>query len=778
MLTLIATVLFAVAADPVAEARQALADGLPSVAAKKLESVRQGSADPEATLLLAQALIQNGRPEEAVELLRANPVPGGGDFWLAQSLAALGEWEAALRAYRAAGEHEELLQAATVGQGRMLRNLGRGEEAMEVLASAISWPPGFLQRTALLDQSELLLEAGRETDALRTLRGVSAEGTGESARRDFLMARGLAASGDDRGAVDLLEHVSASEPKMAVAITLERARALLRLGEAAGAESALEEFLSKNPDLPGLEDLFEALDGVYASQKGASSSELKRWAGDRQPSLRKHLASLYLARVEMRAGREDRAQKLLDDLADESDVTRDEAVLELASLFLRQKKPLEALKLLPPAVEEARADFLRGLALSLAGSASGSAFSAAARDPALSEAALYNAALSEMPDGRALEAFQKAFPGSPKLPALRLQQGFQAARRGDPSALSIFAELAAERDPVVANSARLALAEAAYEAGDREAASADLRKISTAAGGDVRAEADALSVFLADDGTNDAAAISAARSFLAAHPDSPSEAEVMMKLGELLFRSGDFAGARVALESLAEKHPGTGLEMPARFLAAQAASRVQTADSANDALLLFEEVASSNSPLAGRARFEQAVLQNVLGKPAEALVILDGIVASPGADEDLKAAARVEKGKTLYSQGGVDPKFYADARDVWMLVASDPGSSAAWRAQALVRAGAACEKLGDVDSAVAAYYDVIKAGTGNGLGFYWFYKAGFGAARLLETSKKWEQAIKVYELVAAAGGPRSEEALSRINKIKLENFLWDEGAGS
>ena len=61
--------------------------------------------------------------------------------------------------------------------------------------------------------------------------------------------------------------------------------------------------------------------------------------------------------------------------------------------------------------------------------------------------------------------------------------------------------------------------------------------------------------------------------------------------------------------------------------------------------------------------------------------------------------------------------------------------------------------------------------------FFWFYKAGFAAARLLESSKRWDQAIKVYEMIAAAGGPRSEEATSRINKIRLENFLWDEPSG-
>ena len=46
---------------------------------------------------------------------------------------------------------------------------------------------------------------------------------------------------------------------------------------------------------------------------------------------------------------------------------------------------------------------------------------------------------------------------------------------------------------------------------------------------------------------------------------------------------------------------------------------------------------------------------------------------------------------------------------------------------------------------MAAYYDVIKDGKLAPRAFFWFYKAGFAAARLLEASKRWDQAIKVYQ---------------------------------
>jgi tetratricopeptide (TPR) repeat protein len=301
--------------------------------------------------------------------------------------------------------------------------------------------------------------------------------------------------------------------------------------------------------------------------------------------------------------------------------------------------------------------------------------------------------------------------------------------------------------------------------------------VSTFVGDGKDPQADALAVFLADDGKSDEVAIAAATKFLSAHVGSSAEPQVMMKLGELLYRKGDFAGARVQLESLAKKYPGTSLEFPALYLAAQSASRLQTPSAMNDAMLLFEDVATSKGPLALRARFEQAVLQNILGKPNEAIVILDKIIAS-NPPPDIRSASLIEKGKTLYGLGGADPNSYRAAIEVWRQVAGDPASSPAWRSQALTRIGAAYENLGDSEAAVAAYYDVVKDGRLAPHAFFWFYKAGFAAARLLESSKRWDQAIKVYEMIAAAGGPRGGEATSRINKLRLENFLWDEPAGS
>jgi hypothetical protein len=58
--------------------------------------------------------------------------------------------------------------------------------------------------------------------------------------------------------------------------------------------------------------------------------------------------------------------------------------------------------------------------------------------------------------------------------------------------------------------------------------------------------------------------------------------------------------------------------------------------------------------------------------------------------------------------------------------------------------------------------------------FFWFYKAGFNAAHLLEETNDWKSAVAVYRKLATVGGTRSDEARARLTQLRLEHFLWDE----
>lgn len=783
MICHLALLLFAAGTDNIAAAKSALEDGLPAVAINKLE--RSPRLPKDATLILARAYLDDGKPGKVIDLLKSHPAGTAGDFWLAQGYAATGRWEPALEMYEACADDPAVAREAVIGKARMLRNLGRNQEALAALAILKDQTPGPAECLADFERAEILLALNRPLDARQVLESAEPASSSEKVRRDYLMARATSLSGDDATALMLFDAVKPLDQDMAIGVVCGHAESLIRIGQVSIAETLVEDFISKNPDLPGLKGIFPLLDSIYAMQSSASPSELKRWADDDENSLRKKLAGYYLARFEARLGREEQVVKLLQNVvADSADnPALDEAFLELAGFRLKEGKPEEAVKLLPPSGKSARADFLRGLALAATNDlpAASGQFISAASDKSLAETALYNAAVCDLFDGgtssRGFNLLKERFPSSSRLDGLRLRQGYELARRHDEGAPDAFESLSKSGDETLASAANLALAEWEYVNNNRPASIDYLRRVSTTDTGAKDAQADALSVFLLDDGKSDSAAIAAARKFLASNEGTMAEPEVMMKLGELLYRKGDFAGARVQLESLAKKYPGTASEYPALFLAAQSASHLQTPTAVNDAMLLFEEVASASTPLAMRARFEQAVLQNIIGKPTEAIVILDRIIASNSTPE-LKTAALIEKGKTLYGLGTGNPKSYREAIDVWRQVLADPDTAPSWRNQALARIGSAYENLGDSEAALNAYYDVLKDGKLAPQAFFWFYKAGFAAARLLESSKRWDQAIKVYEMIAAAGGPRSEEATSRINKIRLENFLWDGTSGS
>jgi tetratricopeptide (TPR) repeat protein len=223
---------------------------------------------------------------------------------------------------------------------------------------------------------------------------------------------------------------------------------------------------------------------------------------------------------------------------------------------------------------------------------------------------------------------------------------------------------------------------------------------------------------------------------------------------------------------LARNFPDSPLAEKALFLAAKALSRSMDPDAVQQAVLLYEEVANGGGDLALRARFEQGLLQASLKKPKEAMAIFDKILASKP-DTDLRLATLMEEGNTLYNDGSGDPANFQNAIAIWKQISDDTTAPRPWRDQALARMGMAYEKLGDNNSALACDYDVISAQQTGVPDFFWFYEAGFNAVRLLESQKLWNEAIKVYQKISAVDGPRAEEARDRMNRLRLENFIWD-----
>lgn len=767
------------------EARQALEDGLPQVAIYNLSQIpaKKLSRDDRATadLLLARALFAAGRYDESASLLKKSGAAGAeARFWLAEANAALNKPSEALPLYQGLSQDEHFASPAVVGAARMLCALGRTPEAAEALSAFLKGNPDS-PGDATLELAEIRLDSQDHAGALSVLSSAQGFSQEQQQYATYLTARAFLASGEPAKAEEKLKEIKDPPARLATHLAVALAECRLRQDEAADAERIMEAFIEENSRLPGLPDAFEALDRIYAHGGAASSAELRRWAADSRNGQRAALALFYLARNEARASKAEKSRQLFSDFLAQypSHFLANEARAELSASQIAASRAQEALQTARSG-EGFRNSFVRGQAQAALGQFKQAAdsFLQAAGASDLEMAALENAAVCALL-GAAPEAENEAMRRLTARPDFAhvverihfLEAMRQAAMRSSPAA-DLLKKIADSESPY-AQRARLALAELADIQFTPDDALAALRRISTDDPA-TKERADYLAIFVGDDGTRETEAQIAklAEDFINEFPSSRFESQVRMKWGEILYRRGDYLNARGQFTIVAEKFPDSPLAEKAIFLSGQAMARSLDPSEMEEAIEVFEQVVKSGGPLSLRARLAQASLLNALKRPNEALGVLDRVLES-NPDPNLRYAVIVEKGDTLFSQGAQDPENYKAAIAAWRQIAEDPSAPRIWSHQALAKMGAAYEKLANTDAALDCYYGVFSQGQKGGPEFFWFYRAGFDAGRLLESQRLWKEAIAVYEKIGSVEGPRAEEARERVNRLRLENFIWD-----
>ena len=144
------------------------------------------------------------------------------------------------------------------------------------------------------------------------------------------------------------------------------------------------------------------------------------------------------------------------------------------------------------------------------------------------------------------------------------------------------------------------------------------------------------------------------------------------------------------------------------------------------------------------------------------------------AGQSEKREALCGTGDIFFEMGASDSNNYQRAIEIYDQLSSDKNEPVHWRNQALFKKALCLEKKNDRAGALATFYKVIEdeARPDRRRELFWYYKAGFNAAQLLEDDSKWESAAAIYEKLAGAGGSRSDEAKARLNRLRLEHFLW------
>ncbi|MGC1479682.1 MAG: tetratricopeptide repeat protein [Chthoniobacterales bacterium] len=776
----------------VESSRAARAEGVPQGRVFPLQRALGGDlsvADRrEVAVELARCLLAADREIEAVDLLDEPQLLEGDEakFWLAQALAKAGEFERALSLYREVAELEDepLVGEALLGKARMLEATGDLNAALGALGDVPK--ESEVIHPARLNAAALLIEAGGLQDASLALESIRAPSRRDREQKSYLRARIELDKGESAAAVESYTGMEFEDRRLTAGAAIGAAEARLRVGDVNAAERQLEGFLRANPESPLVSELMRKLDEIYAASSDPVNAELKRFEEDTDHATLAALATYYLARNDERTARRGRAARTYREfIRDHPDhPLRGEATVRLTNLLLADGALEAAVRTLDgvrevelPPGDAARIEFLWGRANFEAGNydqAVGHFLAAAEGAPELTTAALTNAALAggygRGDGGAVLDRLREEDPLAAEDVELAaaLQRG---GRTGSPS-LETLRRLSGEaKNPAIRSRARLGIAEWNWLKGEHKRARSNFRQI---ANGTPTEQTRYFEVYAADDGTPVGAerSLAAAGRFVTEYPDSSRVPEVRMKWGEILARRGDHRGARVQFEGAAELLPDDANRATAHFLAARSAARLIEPEMLEEAVGLFEQARqTATGPLADQALLDQALLFNALRRPAEALELLDQLEKSK--EDRLRISALITKGDTQHEMGATDPQRAAQAIATWNRVAEDERATPSERNEALAKAASAHEQADEFDAALAGYYEVLNAPRDTEPEFFWYYKAGFDAARLLIERDQLKEASAIFEKMAATEGPRSAEAAERVKALRLENFIWE-----
>ena len=799
---------FAAGFPEVAEAARPLADGVPEVAVMRLRALLGGDLAVEerrtASAKLGEALLAAGETEEALRVLQdpALQTLPATRFYQAQALATLGRWTDALSLYQqvAAEAASPFRSRAMLGQAEALRALGQPDEALQIFALLFADPQA--KDRAGLRSAELLLEKKDTAGARRILDKTRPTALADKKEKRFLQGRLEAQLNHRERALELFQTIlrrpEGASRSVLIATLCAVGETSLRLKTPETGDDPLEDFVEHHPTDPELPTIFKKLDQLYRAERTPSNQELRKWANDPlQP--RRALAQWYLARSELRAGRRENALRVFGELRATHPklAALAEGLFEFAQLELENQRFDEALAIL----EDARAlrpdpALLERINL-LAGRAHYGArhFEAAAQtfetvahtSPDFASDSFFNASLAWLQvndHARFLADYLEVGQTGGNEEArgdLLLEEGLTEAAQGNKKAAETLQSFLRDfPQHKRSGEAWVALAELAFHGAppNLEAARKNLARSAENGPNDVaRERADYLIIWIEDTAPKADAAkvIGFASQFLQKYPASPLVSDVRMKLAETYYRQQDFPNAQTQFQILAQENPRAGFTEKALFFAAKSAMQSMGAQSFDRALVLLDEVVKKNGELKWAARNEQAVIERKLGKSQDAATLYDEVLQGAAKPEE-KREALCGKGDILYESGQAARENYQRAIDAYDQLATQKDAPPHWRNQALFKKGVCLEKLDDRDNALATFYKIIEEESrpDRQREFFWYYKAGFNAARLLEEDSKWQPAAVVYQKLVSAGGARSDEAKSRLNRLRLEHFLWEQ----
>lgn len=810
-------------------ARQALADGLPEVAAVKavrLLQDKQWTKSEVKTLatFAAEAWIRTGKAAEVLALADAHELEEE-SFWRAQALVL---------ERRLAEAREELTSGSTALQprarlllGQILFSLGEHEAAQEEVEALLTEADAGLRRHATLLLAEIELNTGKAAAALQRLDAIHEP---EDATTGLLRARCLM----------FTERLPEARQALEAVLKLSSGGAHAR---DAAAVSLAEVWMRENQPQKAVEHLVKMLDASVRSEWWAQAFDMLHRAWSALPEPRDMPEAVLRWAVQG-----SQAQQVLQPsalLLTATSEFRGHAELLIARWLQAGKRPLEAAGMLEGFIrlhpEHPRLSAALRVAMEIysglgadarvmqlvemwrtqfSGEQGGTmvdflagaiqfnrtdyipaqeSFQAAANVAStLSERrrSLFNAAVSAFKGGDlvlylGLLAQLEAAGGSQDATGdsaadLQLNKALEsAAKHADDAEESLRTFITTRPWHPRLPEARIALAETMLAGRPPRVDEArkqldDIRLPAepSATKEKLAQRMDFTRLWMREISGDSKGLIADCETFAKAWPKSPLLPEVRMKEAGAHFQLEDFASARTSFEIVAKEHAESPQADTALYFAALSAMSVMSAEGRERALEIWDTLAKKGGPLALASRRQQALAYRRQADLPSALKVLDQILAVKQLDAEMRNLTLCEKAEVLLLQGKKDRKSLEEAAKLLREFLDQNGSlSFLWKARAGFTLASVLHEADSDAEALEACYDTLRAADSapptNPADYLWFSKAGFFGIELLEDAHQWEAAAKLAEQIAQVKGSRANDARQIATKIRLEHFLWD-----
>ena len=273
-------------------------------------------------------------------------------------------------------------------------------------------------------------------------------------------------------------------------------------------------------------------------------------------------------------------------------------------------------------------------------------------------------------------------------------------------------------------------------------------------------------------------AIQSCRRAIALDSEGKQADMLYLKLGELLYKNGDFHEAQLVLQPFPSKYPDSPLQAAALFLAGKAAQQSNTGSTLNAALNIFKTLGAGDTPFAQPARIEEASVLLRMGKADQCIVALENLLSSP-LPRYMRLLALSIQADAWVAKEDTHSDTLRKAINLCTEILDTPNLGLAWKFKALTQRAQFYERMNEQKKALDDYASIL-AHTPSGSSankrrdWHWFYNAGFASIRLLGQLQDWDGALALAKKLAQTSGPRAREAAAYARRIQLEHFIWQD----